>query len=49
MVIAQCTGPVHSAEKYTTLKYFEIHYRLGGQNEAKSERTTENLQTRETK
>jgi hypothetical protein len=47
MVSAECTGPVHGAENYTTLKYFEIHYRLGGQNEAKSERPTENGQTRE--
>jgi hypothetical protein len=49
MVSVQCTGPVHDAENDTTLKYFEIHYRIFGQNAAKSEETTENGQTREIK
>jgi len=49
MVSAQCTGPVQGAENDATLKYFEIHYRIGGQNAAKSEKTTENEQTNEIK
>jgi len=48
-VSAQCTGPVYGAENDKTLKYFEIHYRLGGQNAAKSERTAANGKTREIK
>ena len=49
MVSAQCTGPVKGAEHDTTLKHFEIHYRIVGQNAAKSEKITENGQTREIK
>jgi len=48
-VSAQCAGPAHGAENDTTLKYFENHYRLGGQIAAKSERAAANEQTREMK
>jgi len=48
-VSEQCTGPAHGAENDTTLKYFEINYRLGGQNAAKSEGTAANGQKREIK
>lgn len=42
MVSAQSTGAVYGAENNKTLKYFEIHNRIGGQNAAKSEKTVEN-------
>jgi hypothetical protein len=47
MVSAQRSGALHGVDNEKTPKYFEMNYRLCGQNAAKCETKTESIHIRQ--